>query len=248
MSGSEPRPKVQKTGYVGFGSFHSDNVEVLVALPADHYVPPTPPFPLPHVFSCLAPLGTGQPASLDDSTANASTDQDAPSSAGGPASERSSSHAGASAGPTSQHAPLVAGAPAFGKACRELFLIDFQQWTFLNHGAFGGVCKPAYLEADLWRRHCEAQPLNFLDRYCPAMHTYTGAHCLHKHTRAPCLSPSQPLGMGASGGNGSCGGRARRVCMLLWSAEPHPTPAMPRPHAGSSSRRWCGSCARWRRS
>lgn len=34
---------VKATGYLGFGSFHSDNVEALIALPASEYVPP--PFP-----------------------------------------------------------------------------------------------------------------------------------------------------------------------------------------------------------
>ncbi|GAX74265.1 hypothetical protein CEUSTIGMA_g1714.t1 [Chlamydomonas eustigma] len=51
-----------------------------------------------------------------------------------------------------------------GKGARELFLIDFTKWTFLNHGAFGGVCKPAHVEATRWRLHCETQPLTFLDR------------------------------------------------------------------------------------
>lgn len=52
----------------------------------------------------------------------------------------------------------------FGEACRELFMIDFQRWTFINHGAFGGVCRPAHEEANQWREYCETQPLKFLDR------------------------------------------------------------------------------------
>jgi hypothetical protein len=51
-----------------------------------------------------------------------------------------------------------------GRGARELFMIDFTTWTFLNHGAFGGVCKPAHAEATRWREHCEKQPLTFLDR------------------------------------------------------------------------------------
>ncbi|KAL6763735.1 CG12264-like protein [Haematococcus lacustris] len=54
--------------------------------------------------------------------------------------------------------------PLGSDQCRQLFLIDFSRWTYLNHGAFGGVCKPAYDEAALWREHCERQPLRFLDR------------------------------------------------------------------------------------
>lgn len=36
--------------------------------------------------------------------------------------------------------------------------------TVINHGAFGGVCKPAHQEAQRWREHAESQPLQFLDR------------------------------------------------------------------------------------
>lgn len=39
------------------------------------------------------------------------------------------------------------------------------RWTFINHGAFGGVLRCAALEAEAWRRRCEAQPLLFLDRW-----------------------------------------------------------------------------------
>jgi len=51
-----------------------------------------------------------------------------------------------------------------GKHARHLFMIDFAAWTFLNHGAFGGVCTPSFKEAERWREHCERQPLSFLDR------------------------------------------------------------------------------------
>ena len=51
-----------------------------------------------------------------------------------------------------------------GKHARHLFMVDFAAWTFLNHGAFGGVCTPSFKEAERWREHCERQPLSFLDR------------------------------------------------------------------------------------
>ncbi|KAL4860004.1 putative L-cysteine desulfhydrase 1 [Chlorella vulgaris] len=53
---------------------------------------------------------------------------------------------------------------AFGATCRSQFFIDFDRWTFLNHGAFGAVLRCAHEEADAWRRRCESQPLRFLDR------------------------------------------------------------------------------------
>lgn len=51
-----------------------------------------------------------------------------------------------------------------GAAARRHFLIDFESWTFINHGAFGGVLRCAQREAEAWRQRCEAQPLLFLDR------------------------------------------------------------------------------------
>ncbi|GIL54670.1 hypothetical protein Vafri_10411 [Volvox africanus] len=52
----------------------------------------------------------------------------------------------------------------FGEPCRQLFMIDFTTWTFINHGAFGAVCRAAHQESNQWREHCESQPLRFLDR------------------------------------------------------------------------------------
>ena len=70
-------------------------------------------------------------------------------------------------------------------AARRLFLIDFNAWTFLNHGAFGGVCVPAYREAERWRAHCERQPLAFLDR-CD--HLQCAAPHMPCHAMRPCFA------------------------------------------------------------
>lgn len=51
-----------------------------------------------------------------------------------------------------------------GDGCKELFMIDFGTWTFLSHGALGGVLRPVYEETKWWREHCELQPLKFFDR------------------------------------------------------------------------------------
>lgn len=100
-------PAVARTGYQGFGSFHSDNVEEMASNPA--WQPPPNP--------CKAAAGElPTPGQL-------------------------------------------------GAAARPHFLIDFAAWTFVNHGAFGGVLRCAQLEAEAWRRRCEAQPLLFLDRW-----------------------------------------------------------------------------------
>jgi hypothetical protein len=44
-----------------------------------------------------------------------------------------------------------------------LFALD-DDWTFVNHGAFGGALLPLLEEANVWRYMCESQPLRFFDR------------------------------------------------------------------------------------
>ncbi|GFR49694.1 hypothetical protein Agub_g11844 [Astrephomene gubernaculifera] len=99
---------IARTGYQNFGSFFTDNVEDMIAIPPEAYTPPERPFAAP-------------------SLEQASTME-------------------------------------FGEPCRQLFMVDFKRWTFINHGAFGAVCRAAHEEANQWREHCEAQPLRFLDR------------------------------------------------------------------------------------
>jgi selenocysteine lyase/cysteine desulfurase len=52
----------------------------------------------------------------------------------------------------------------FGAAARPHFLVDFQRWTFVNHGAFGAAARVPFEVAQRWRVHCEAQPLVHIDR------------------------------------------------------------------------------------
>ncbi|KAG1675643.1 hypothetical protein FOA52_002352 [Chlamydomonas sp. UWO 241] len=65
--------------------------------------------------------------------------------------------------PTSDLLAGIGPDSPLGAPARALFMIDFDAWTFVNAGAFGGVCVPAYREAERWRAHCERQPLTFLD-------------------------------------------------------------------------------------
>ena len=98
-----------------------------------------------------------------------------------------------------------------GSACRHLFQIDFKQWTFLNHGAFGAVCVPAHMEACAWRDHCERQPLHFLDRdvlpqlvrvmremaahvHCEPQVGFRRDHAPRPTPHAPCPMPHAPAG------------------------------------------------------
>lgn len=63
---------------------------------------------------------------------------------------------------------ILDGKLLLGEGCRKLFMIDFDKWTFLNHGAFGAPLKPVYDKAQEWRDACEVQPLKFLDRCSPS--------------------------------------------------------------------------------
>ncbi|KAL3669450.1 hypothetical protein V7S43_005843 [Phytophthora oleae] len=47
---------------------------------------------------------------------------------------------------------------------RSLFALDLENWTYLNHGAFGAPTKVAIEAANHWKAHADAQPLNFNDR------------------------------------------------------------------------------------
>ena len=52
----------------------------------------------------------------------------------------------------------------FGMEMRKHFLLDLDNWTFLNHGAFGCVLKDALEVAYKWQCYIERQPLRFVDR------------------------------------------------------------------------------------
>lgn len=47
---------------------------------------------------------------------------------------------------------------------REQFCIDFSNWTFINHGAFGGALSAAIATVNQIQLHSESQPLRFVDR------------------------------------------------------------------------------------
>jgi isopenicillin-N epimerase len=55
-----------------------------------------------------------------------------------------------SALPSNPHLTVVPP-PGFGISSRSNFFIDFDKWTFVNHGAFGAVLRPAMQESQQWR-------------------------------------------------------------------------------------------------
>ncbi|ESO93218.1 hypothetical protein LOTGIDRAFT_161769 [Lottia gigantea] len=52
----------------------------------------------------------------------------------------------------------------FGEVARRKYFLIEEDCTFLNHGAFGGVLKPALEYAQKWQCYAEKQPLRFYDR------------------------------------------------------------------------------------
>ncbi|GAX17750.1 hypothetical protein FisN_24Hh184 [Fistulifera solaris] len=62
----------------------------------------------------------------------------------------------------------IAPALPFSDDVREVvsspYSLDLQQWTFLNHGAFGAALTVGTRRAEQWRHYLERQPLRFFDR------------------------------------------------------------------------------------
>ena len=51
-----------------------------------------------------------------------------------------------------------------GVDARSQFLLDLNEFTFVNHGAFGATMRSVLQEVRCWQHHCELQPLRFMDR------------------------------------------------------------------------------------
>lgn len=73
--------------------------------------------------------------------------------------------------------------PQFGEAARSQFLVNFDKWTFVNHGAFGASARAPFDAAHRWRRHCEEQPLLHIDRLL-FPHIVHSIRVLAAHVRA----------------------------------------------------------------
>lgn len=129
----------------GFGSFFSQNVEVLIDLSAAEYQPPPLPFP-----TSVAQWDQDQKQNSND-TSNGKDDNMSQSSPPLTAEMHETQRIGVSA-------------PSFGSKMKERYFFLEQDWTYINHGAFGAALKPAVEAAHKWSIHTERQPLRFLDR------------------------------------------------------------------------------------
>jgi len=54
-------------------------------------------------------------------------------------------------------------AGGYGADMKRHFMLE-EEWTFVNHGAFGSPLASAFEASERWRRHAELQPLRFIDR------------------------------------------------------------------------------------
>ncbi|CAD5112708.1 DgyrCDS1928 [Dimorphilus gyrociliatus] len=52
----------------------------------------------------------------------------------------------------------------FGKEVKKKYFLLEDDFTFLNHGAFGSVMTPAMNATQAWQLFCERQPVRFIDR------------------------------------------------------------------------------------
>jgi hypothetical protein len=92
--------------------------------------------------------------------------------------------------PTVQRAMDCVTAPdGTGDAARKQFYIDFENFTFINHGAFGGCLRAPYAVARAWQDYCEAQPLRFLDRCIPLVQYFA---IRLKHGKSHFLTGASP--------------------------------------------------------
>lgn len=128
-------------GYEGFGSFHSQNVEELIALPDDRYIPP--PFPkLQWIRGRCWGEEEGPPAVFHPNAIIA-----------------------ASGATWDCGAPQLDPPPVeFGQTFLEDHFMISKDFVFINHGAFGGALLGAQTLKEHIDRYMESQILRFYDR------------------------------------------------------------------------------------
>lgn len=146
------------TERVGFGSFHSEDIEVLVRQVPMEYSP------LPTI---LADISARTDARVESIISKSAANDDKSS---------------------------------FWKSISsDLFHLDRNAFTFINHGAFGAAMVPLLIEANEWRLYCERQPLNFFDRTLLPL----TAHILRETARHLCVPTCElyPLANVTSGLN-----------------------------------------------
>lgn len=136
-------PTHSKSERQGFGSFHSEDIEVLIRQNDDEYK-------VPEVYQMM--------------------------------SEQSAKRLVSSL----QLDPLCGDKylDFFGRRARKQLFVIYDDWTFINHGAFGASLEPLLYESSVWRYMCDAQPLKFFDRDLLPMVAHT-IRCISKHLNCP---------------------------------------------------------------
>jgi selenocysteine lyase/cysteine desulfurase len=100
---------------------------------------------------------------------------------------------------------------------RQEFMIDFDNWTFVNHGAFGGTLACVQHAAQRWRNYQESQPLRFFDRHLlPALawNTQQMARWMGCKSTELALVPNATTGLNAAIASLSQGQRPSKALYL----------------------------------
>lgn len=104
--------------------------------------------------------------------------------------------------------PVEASDSSPSENIRDDFMLDFETWTFLNHGAFGAALKVGYDLSAQWRIYAEKQPLRYFDRDL-LPHLGHSARCLADFMHAPSRSNVTILPNVTAGLNAALAGHAR---------------------------------------
>jgi selenocysteine lyase/cysteine desulfurase len=80
--------------------------------------------------------------------------------------------------------PIIPPNNRSSASIRADFMIDFNSWTFLNHGAFGAATKVGHDRAAAWRSYADQQPLRYFDRDL-LPHLAHSARCLARMLSVP---------------------------------------------------------------
>ena len=167
----------RKAAYKGFGSFHSDNVETLIKLPASEYripeyLPSWARYDDDHFFReqerVKASILCKQQVEEDQRrTAAAIAKAKELASAQEQAVKNESCSSSSSASPEGQYVTATfhdATQLTLGATIRHSHWNLDPDWCFLNHGAFGGALKAATRIKRQYEDLMESQPLRFVDR------------------------------------------------------------------------------------
>lgn len=159
---SDPVFATSVVGYQGFGSFHSENVEDLIRKNDDEYA--APPWPIAE-STCpngiLGRSGAFWPTTIATKR-HSSNKLDGSDTA--MLSQTTSKESISECMTTTSNAANSTLCTPFGRAFLDEHFLISPEFTFINHGAFGGALAGAQRLKEALDHHMEGQILRFYDR------------------------------------------------------------------------------------